>query len=219
MESSGPAESLPRKVVSLTEQPNEVELVQTATEMRQLANVWHYNPDLDFRKLALEAEYGSKGFRLIEDKDDLINVPHIIIGVTYRPGFPQPGGKVGDYVSIEAVVADKETLNTPPIRRALPAELAVYGNEPIVYNDGSTGIRRQLTEEFHAMGLIDVGSPRKDENPFDRPYTEWVKGGDLAETGIVADANGIPFRYVAVRGLRRSDYEWQGQPAHTHYIG
>lgn len=216
---TGPGRGPTQKGCQLSEQPQEVELAKTATEARELANVWQYNPDMDFRKLALEAEYGSKGFRLVE-KDDLLNVPHIIIGITYRQGFPTPGGKPGDYVSIEAVVADKDTLMTPPIRNALDLEnLKVYGNEPVVYNDGSTGVRRQLTEQLHGMGIIDVGNPRKDENPFDRPFQEWASGGDLAESGIVADQNGVPFRYAALRGLRRSDYEWQGQPAHTHYIG
>lgn len=183
-----------------------------------------YNPDLDFRKLALEATYFSKGFRLIDDKDALIGVPHIIIGVTYREGFPREG-TAGDYVSIEAVIADKATLDTPPVRSQLPAELVVHPNEAIVYNDSGTGIRRTLTELFHNTGLIDVGKPGKaDVNVFDRPFQRWAEGGDRAATGIVATVNGEPFRYLALRGLRRSDYEWtdpagNDHPATTHYFG
>jgi hypothetical protein len=183
-----------------------------------LENVWSYNPDLDFKRLALEAEYGSKGFRLVENKNSLLGVPMVIIAVTYRPGFPRAGGE-GDYLSVEAVVADKDTLNSFPIQAQLPAQMEVWPNEPIVFNDGSTGIRRQLTELLHSIGVINVGKPRKDENPFDRPYQMWESGAELATTGIVANADGVKFRYVAPRGLRRSDYEWNDKPATTYYIG
>jgi len=179
-----------------------------------------YDPNLDFRKLALEATYYSKGFRLVDNKDILIGVPHVIIGMTFREGFPREGVS-GDYVSIEAVVADKDTLATPPVKAQLPSELAVHPNEAIVYNDSSTGIRRTLVELLHSTGVIDVGSPskNKDANPFDRPYQQWSTGAERAQEGIFATVNGEPFRYLALRGLRRSDYEWQGQPAHTHYFG
>lgn len=198
---------------------SELAVPNSATESRMLDNIWSYNPDLDFKKLLLEAQYGAKGFRLIENKDWLIGVPMIFIGATYRPGFPRDGAE-GDYVSIEAVVADKDTLASFPIQAQLPSEMKVWANEPIVFNDGSTGIRRQMTEVFQSAGLIDVGKPRnKDENPFDRPYQKWASGAELATTGIVASTTGEKFRFVAPRGLRRSDYEWNDKPATTFYIG
>jgi len=203
----------------MSEALNEGQLVvpSNATEMREVENVWGFDPDLDFQKLALEAKYRARGFRLVE-KADLENVPHVIVGVTYRPGYVV-NGKQGDYVSVEAVVADKETLNSNPIKHLLPETVRVYGNEPVVYNDGSTGIRRSLTELFQAIGLIDVGKAVKDENPFDRPYSDWKEGADQAITGFTADKDGEKFRFVVARGLRRSDYEWQGQPATTYYLG
>jgi len=105
-----------------------------------------YDPDLDFRKLALESKYFTRGFRLL-GKDALIGVPHIVIGVTYREGFPREG-KAGDYVSVEAVVADAKTLASNPIKHQLPMppdQLSVYPNECVVYNDSGTGVRRYLT--------------------------------------------------------------------------
>jgi len=180
---------------------------------------WGHDPDRDFQKLALEAEYFSKGFRKV-DKADLEGVPHVIIGVTYREGYTRPDGTRGDYISVEAVVADKATLESSPIRHMLPRELAVWGNESVVYNDGGTGIRRELTSLFHSIGLIDVGAPStKKENPFDRPYQEWVNGSDVAATGITEDLEHNPFRFIAARGLRRSDYESPFGPATTFYIG
>lgn len=206
------------KGAQLSEQPDTaIAVPQSSTELRS----WGTNPDLDFQKLALEAKYFSRGFRLV-DKSFLVSVPHIIIGVTYRPGYITEAKVQMDYVSVEAVVADKATLNSNPIRSQLPCaveDLPVYANESVVYNDGGTGIRRELTSIFHSQGLIDVGSPKKDENPFDKPMSKWTAGAELAETGIFEDAAGDPFRFVAVRGLRRSDYESPFGPATTYYIG
>jgi hypothetical protein len=205
----------------LTAQPDatesEVAVPESSTTYREMANVWGYDPDMDFRKLALEAQYRSKGFRLVQ-KAMLVGVPFVVVGVTYRPGFPR-AGQQGDYVSVECVVADKETLNTAPVRSMLPADLEVYGNEPVVFNDSGTGVRRDLTMHFQGMGLIDVGMAKKDENAFDRQYQQWASGADVATTGIVADANGEKFRYLAMRGLRRSDYENEYGPATTFYFG
>jgi hypothetical protein len=201
--------------VAIVDEPRAVEYV-------------NYDPNMDFRKLALEAQYFTKGFRLIENKDHLIGVPHVVIGVTYREGFPREG-KAGDYVSVEAVVADAKTLDSLPVRSQLKGELAVYANEAVVYNDSGTGIRRYFTELFHNASIINVGKfdPAKvasELNPFDRPYQRWTEGADRATTGIVADLNGEAFRMVAMRGLRRSDYEWtppegKPQPATTFYFG
>lgn len=195
-----------------------VAVPETSTELRS----WGVDPALDFQKLALEAKYFSRGFRLVSDKGMLVGVPHVIIGVTYRPGYSRPDGVTYDYVSIEAVVADKKTLNSNPIRSQLPCaveDLPVFANESIVYNDGGTGIRRELTSIFHSQGLIDVGTPKKNENPFDRPFQQWASGADIAQEGIFEDSQHDPFRFVAVRGLRRSDYESPFGPATTFYIG
>lgn len=196
---------------------DEVAIPESATEGRSLMAAWGYNPDLDFRKLALEAQYRARGFRLIH-KDQLIGVPHVIVGVTYREGFPR-NGMPADYVSLECVVADKDTMESSPVRHMLPSDLSVFGNEPVVYNDSGTGIRRTLTELFHNIGLIDVGNVKGDENPFDKPYQQWKDGADRAISGIVADADGVPFRYIAFRGLRESNYESPFGPATTYYFG
>lgn len=195
----------------------EVAIPESATEGRSLMAAWGYNPDMDFRKLALEAQYHARGFRLVK-KSQLVGVPHVIIGCTYREGFPR-NGMPADYVSLEAVVADKGTLESNPVKHMLPHELEVFGNEPVVYNDSGTGIRRYLTELFHNVGLIDVGKVKGDENPFDKPYQQWMDGADRATTGIVADNDGVPFRFIAFRGLRQSDYESPYGPATTFYFG
>ncbi len=195
-------------------------VTESATAGRLEAVAFGYDPDRDFRKLALEASYFSKGFRLVE-KEDMIGVPHVIIGVTYREGFPREGNvkNPGDYVSIEAVVADKYTLASNPVKHMLPGELTVYPNESVVYNDSGTGIRRDLTNLMHRIGVIDVGPAGTDENEFDRQFQVWAAGADRAQNGIVADLDGVAFRYVAMRGLRKSEYESPYGPATTFYFG
>lgn len=200
---------------------SDVAVPATATEQRVAQVAWGVDPDRDFAKLALEAQYYSKGFRLV-DKSVLINVPHVIIGVTYRPGYVASDGSQSDYVSIEAVVANKETLESTPIRNLLGRpidQLEVFPNESVVYNDGSTGVRRELTGLFHSIGLIDVGTPAsKNENPFDRSLFQWMTGAEEAQLGFTADKDGNPFRFIVARGLRRSDYESPYGPATTFYI-
>lgn len=204
----------------------------TATDERTILAIRNmYDPDLDFEKLVIEAgsdAFYTRGFRLV-DKDWLLGVPHAIIGVTYRPGFKNKDtGVVGDYISVEAVVASEGVLNSIPVKSQLPDELNVYPNEAVIYNDGGTGVRRKLTEVFQALSLIDVGpSRKKGEVALDKPFSLWLAGQDTASSGIYdyvnADGERKPFRYVALRGLRKSEYSNEytpaGETATTYYFG
>lgn len=192
-----------------------------------------FDPDLDFRKLALEAQYYARGFRLVHkailsapvDDPTQTGIPFVVVAVTYRDGYVSTtSGEMGDYMSLEAVIADVDTLDLPQFRsvRSRMEDAGLFPNEPIVFNDGSTGIRRTMTELLQNTGLIDVGTlPKsmKDANPYDKPYGSWDKGGDLAKTGITRFTEAQPFRYVATRGLRRSDYDSEYGPATTFYFG
>jgi hypothetical protein len=202
----------------------------TGLELRRLTETGLYDPDLDFRKLIAEAgedAFWSQGFRLVS-KDDLLGVPHIVVSVTYREGFPRAGVK-GDYVSVEAVVADADLLHSAPVmagvRQARDNEqfsiddLPVFQNEAVVYNDGSTGIRRTLTEELTIGGVIDPGPEGQDVlSRFDRQIQRWSKGSDLAGERICAVATGRPYRHIARRGLRKSEYTNEYGDAVTFYF-
>lgn len=191
--------------------------IQSATDARIEQSIF-YDPDNDFRNLALEAQFRSRGFRLVS-KDDMVGVPHAIIGVTFREGFPRDG-QMGDYVSIEAIVADKTSLDSAPVKSMLPADMTVWPNEPVVYNDSSTGIRRELVRVFHSIGMVDVGqSSNPDENTFDRQFQLWADGADKAQMGFTKNDFGGKAIYLALRGLRRSDYESPYGPATTFYFG
>ena len=184
-----------------------------------------YDPELDFRKLASEVQagYAARGFRKV-DKDALEGIPLMIVGVTYRDGgLIREGSPVRrDYVSCETVVADRETLNLPQVQEQIGDRvLRVWPNEPVVFNDGSTGVRRALTRLFHNTGLINVGGNFAEDGPrtYDRPMDLWESGQDLAADGITATANGEKFVYMSIRGLRKSEYESPFGPAVTWYFG
>lgn len=232
LQSTGPVRG--RGTETLTERDNgmttaaEVEPYdREATLARMQEMALGYDPDLDFRELAKSAKFISRGFRLVT-KQDLVAIPHVIVGVTYREGFPR-ADLPGDYVSVEAVIADANTLASYPIQQQIRArgyDLTVYPQEAVVYNDSSTGIRRTFTELFHEIGIINVGAAAsKNDNPFDKAFQHWDDGAARASEGITVDQDGEPFRYLALRGLRRSDYEWQPPhggpkvPATTFYLG
>jgi len=192
------------------------------TELALAGSFPLYNPDDDFRKLALDTYYVSEGFRLV-DKDELIGVPFIVKRVVWREGFPRNGVE-GDYVSCECIVADRDTLDSEPIKRRLPSPLTVYGNEPVVFNDSGTGCRRRMTRLVHEAMLIDVGQPgtpkEEFQNEFDKPFQTWASGAGMAQAGI-GGSDLTPAKgglYLALRGLRRSEYDWHGQDAVTYYF-
>lgn len=210
----------------MTEQPISQAVARTSEQYTDLRPL--YDPDMDFRRLAegIKQGYVARGFRLVS-KDALLDVPHLILAITFREGFLLPvergygKGIKGDYVSLESVVADKDTLDLPQFRTVLGNRaLEVFPNEPTVYNDGGTGVRRSLVELLHKTGLINVGGDHDKDGDriYDRPFALWQSGAELAQDGIVADSDGEPFKYLVPRGLRRSDYEWEGQPATTFYF-
>jgi hypothetical protein len=197
----------------------------SATQAREADSVL-YNPDNDFRKLALDVAAVSQGFRLVS-KEDLAGVPHVIKRVIYRPGFPR-NDSPGDYVSVEAVVADTVSLQSAPVWEQIAKaqnltsfdQLKVFGNEGVIYNDSGTGIRRELTDLFERYSLINCGRPKADEVACDRPYQVWESGAELAQDGITGEhTGGKGGLYLALRGLQRSEYEYLGSPATTWYFG
>lgn len=152
---------------------------------------------------------------LERDKNLLLGVPHVITRVTYRPGIDDK-----DYVSVEATLGDYAALSHAVLRKWIPNvatvdDLVFDPEERIVYNDGSTGIRRQLTMILHNAGIINVG-PVEDGFSYDRPYTEWESfnqvgkmnnesGDDKIEVpDIQHNGNDAPLAIFAMRGLRVS---------------
>lgn len=164
------------------------------------------------------------------DKNTLIGVPHVITSVTYRDGTKErPRG----YVSIEATIAPALALDNAIRRGWIPNvssldQLALEPGSNVVYNDGSTGIRRQLTEMFHNAGMCDVGGDPKDRGArYDRSHTEWdsckFEGTrhdseydvDVTYPMFDQSPNGGRLLIVVKHGLRVSEY---GEDSVTFYL-
>lgn len=148
------------------------------------------------------------------DKKLLEGVPHIITRIVFRPS----GKSDKNYVSVEAITKD---------------------NEQVVYNDGSTGIRRQLmnyalakgwavpAEEAHTViseakaqpnNVLDYGDLPIDMFDWDLPAEmRFDNNGDRLV--VISD-----LKLHAKRGLRPSDYKWKDEngkerDATTYYLG
>lgn len=201
-------------------------------------------PGAELDQLALwkEAEQASTFVfdspQLERDKYTLIGVPHVITAVSYRePTDTKPRG----YVSIEAFVAPAAALEYAIARGWVPNVDSLEGlklepSSKIIYNDGSTGIRRQLTQMFHNAGMLDVGGdPQEKGARFDRSYPTWAsysqrvtklveetnKKGETTETEVSypqfdQDMSGNPLSVLVKHGLRVSEY---GEDSVTFYLG
>lgn len=107
------------------------------------------------------------------EKLRLVGVPHIITEVVYHSELKFAKG----YVTISGFIAPQSQLEYAIARGWIPeinsvSEMLFRPNEAIKYNDGSTGIRRQITGVLHNLGLIDVG-PVESLEDFDRSWDEW----------------------------------------------
>lgn len=187
-----------------------------------------YNPmSMQTWDQANESALEFPGFDLLTDerRDRLENVPFLIVGATYRPGIVQDK-RARAYVSVEAVVAPVHLIT----RRGVdPNTLPFSPGDHVVFNDGTTGIYRQITSALEGIGYIVLGGNGTRDNAgmgesiYDQPPGEWadVKFGDLR---FDEDGRGVyyaPIRLRAARGLRLSRYsnEYTGdKEATTPYI-
>lgn len=170
--------------------------------------------------------------RLIEEKSSLVGIPHVITAVTYQlPTQTRPLG----YVSVEALVADAETLERYRMMRRIP-ESSIINNrlfvdalERIVYNDGSTGIRRTLTKLFEDQGMLVIGSDLPESGPlgqcrYDIPWPQWTNfsqsemQSDVAVPRFTKLPNGNPLIIPIPNGLRSSGYTVDGEDVTTFFL-
>lgn len=201
--------------------------------------------------LELETGYTAPGYNLIP-KNFLLGVPLLVTGVRYQAIIiptkgPNKGVKPRGYVTCEAAIYPHEkvdrqvsmgrvthylgdnTFENPSTMN----DLKVAPNERIVFNDGSTGIRRQITQLLHNAGFIQVvATPHLDEKDpiLDTPWDEWVSmgaqrtmiGADLEAPYICRTNDGAnPLTIRAPRGLRVSPYDNPdgAGTAETYYLG
>lgn len=174
-----------------------------------VADVAKINAELDMQYggVSYEALMDSQtvdtipGWALIEEKEELRGVPFAIVRATFRP----TALSTAEYVSVYAIAKD-------------------LGN--IVFNDGSTGIRRQILDYLMAK---HIAVPNYEVTTSDSPIGQFAWNPPAQEQ---LDKDGqtlvdVPFErpLAAPRGLRKSDYQVEHPEtgklidATTYYLG
>lgn len=166
------------------------------------------------------------GHDLAKDEllDSLVGIPFVITRLTFRKGIPRSDGTFKAVCAVETAIAPEEVLKR---RRVNMAEMAFEPGDQVVFNDGSTGIYRQLVDYLNAKGFILIPEDLPEsgsygETRFDLAHWEWtaVNNGELS-----TDKNGDPVytinvRLVCPRGLRLSTYPSDYNPSggKTRYL-
>jgi hypothetical protein len=164
---------------------------------------------------------------LEKEKLRLRGVPFVITKVTYHSDFAK---SERGYVTVEGRIAPRERLEEEIHAGRIPdvesvSELLYKPGETIKFNDGSTGVRRQLTMVLHNLGIITVAKDITKNDQFDAGYPQWEsftefeyengdknkKTGEVEKIPVpVATKNprtGKPLLIVCEHGLRVSHLE------------
>lgn len=171
---------------------------------------------------------------LIKDDvlDLLVGVPFAVLAVTFRGGFTREvhGVKVqGDYASLKIITGDEKSYTRQGVdREKVPFEpLSI-----LRFNDGSTGVRRQVVAYLVAKGAVTLreGIPAEElevggklgESDYDIPVGMWhdVPEGEMRFTpdgGTVFDYT-FERPLIVRRGLRLSEYENENGKNVTRYF-
>jgi hypothetical protein len=180
-----------------------------------------YNPVKDDWNTAIAGADEVLGHDLARDEllDALEGVPFLITRVTFRKG-----DYAAHYVSCECVIAPKDMLER---RRVNLATLPFDAGDHVVFNDGSTGIRRQIVAYLYGKGYIALPDPvviegKAGECSFDLSPGEWadISAGDMRFDTDGSAVYQADVRILAKRGIRISDgysNEWT-QDGKTRYL-
>lgn len=196
-----------------------------ASEIERQPTAPVYQPGEDWQELVAGADE-ILGYDLAKDEtaDDLVGVPFILTRVVFRPGVMRDKERQA-YVSCEARIApglDLRVINSRREGSRLPRlndleSLAFGPDSHVVFNDGSTGVYRQIVKYLFSRKYIALNEPVIEagsygETSFDEPPGRWsaIYAGDRFDTpdgkeifaGYAAD-----IRLYSPRGLRLSLYE------------
>ena len=187
-----------------------------------------YDPNfVDWNQLVNEADE-VQGYRLLKDEefDTLVGVPFVITKLINRQGEATGNGHEGAYFSHEAVIAPEDVLSK--FVKDL-SKIAVAPGEHVVFNDGSTGIYRQIMQYLAGHRFIELPKPvivngKSGESTFDLPPEKWINFNPDAGN-LYLDNNGTAIytadvRISCPRGIRISGYDAEGiGKAQTRYLG
>ncbi len=187
-----------------------------------------YDPNfVDWNQLVTEADE-IRGYRLLKDEelDTLVGVPFIITKLINRLGEATGNGHEGAYFSHEVVVAPEDIL--AKYVKDL-SKIAVTAGEHVVFNDGSTGIYRQIVQYLMGHGFIELPTPvivngKSGESTLDLPPEKWVNfNPELGDLQFDKGGRALYTAHVRIscpRGIRLSGYDAGGiGKAKTRYLG
>jgi len=205
---------------------------EIATEQRRTGFV--LPADADIMRIsqeeldANEEFYEVPGFALVTDKRSVLGLPFSILRVTYQQPVADKANDFGerDYVSLQCIVHDQKSIDECLRRGLIPNDQVSYDpGERILINDGSTGIRRQVTQMLHQWGLINVGDVNSN-NDYDKPWTKWETDefdqfemqADVVVPSFGTNHNGNRLHIRVPRGLRASMYTNEYGDGVTFYL-
>jgi hypothetical protein len=167
------------------------------------------------------------GHDLAKDElmDALVGVPLLITALTFREGVKRTDGVPSAYVSCEAVIAPEKELK----RRRIDLDTLPFSPEDqIIFNDGSTGLYRQIVAYLEAREYITLNSELPEaggygESRYDVSPVEFqsIKAGELRYRDDGNWSYQINVRLFAPRGLRISTYtnDYNPHGSKTRYLG
>jgi hypothetical protein len=192
-----------------------------------------YQPGEDWQTLVNQSDE-ILGYDLARDEtaDDLVGVPFLMTRVVFRPGVMREKQRQS-YVSVEVRIAPNPDLRLINSRRDSSRLTRIsdlsglpFGPDAhVVFNDGSTGVYRQIVKYLATKGYITLAKPVIEtggygECSFDQPPSGWAtinQGEGIAIDGFVGYTADI--RLYCPRGLRLSQYENDyTQTGKTRYI-
>ena len=99
----------------------------------------------------------------LEKGANLIGVPFCITKAVFREGDFLNQGVTGWYVSLEALIAPAREVTRAYQRGRIPKDtvLSVEPGESIIFNEGGTGVYRQVIAYLEAKGLWDDEKQQK----------------------------------------------------------
>ena len=189
--------------------------------------------DLDFEAAIAAAEEipaaGGLDLELFSGKrlDELKGVPFLVVAGTFREKMDKKGIKQ-DFVTLAAIIPSERILK----KRHISLEgKSIEPGMVIGFNDGSTGVRRQIVAYLHGnryiqivgddVEVVETGS--RGDCSYDRLVSEWEdhihgevsskedKEGNILFTYEFKLKNGL----MANRGLRTSSYGGRNNDENT----
>lgn len=167
----------------------------------------------------------------LEQGDHLVGVPFAMVKATFRPGdyLNAKTGLRGAYVSLDSVIGTAHDIARAVRRGRITQDQAdlFEPGEQVVFNEGGTGVYRQVVGYLESLGRIRIDSELPQEGPygdsrFDIDPGKWTVAADTEQRyGPDGEPTlGFNIRLVCPRGLRASDYTNDyTQTGRTRYIG